>query len=368
VFSFYPLSCHNAGECINATFTNLATLGVSVTQEVTDAALLREVATWSVETYTNTSNGLMHFGSGSDLWNISFAGDISAATFARLGPTNLVNVDTMSGSGAVIDSCVFSVTKCNLGRIKTSDTRVTNTTMSQAVGRNLEITGLQVWFEGPVSMNNISISNNTFIGEGESVVHISKAATNITVSGNVYRNVNYRNRRMLRIAPCNSTDPYQLWLPFPLAGAAAGGGALTNIGMNASLDASIGGSERWETRAPLGFAPTVADKPSQHWLIKPAPPSGSDSSGIGSGSRPRRGHLIDAKDGQCLNVVSFSGPDVGLDPCKAFGPNDANEIFEFQQPNTTASTVAVGTTAGEQIRYYTSQVQGEQCLSASTGH
>jgi hypothetical protein len=125
----------------------------------------------------------MHFGSGSDLWNISFAGG-PAAAFARLRATNLVNVDTMSGSGAVIDSCVFSVTKCNLGRIKTSDTRVTNTTMSQAVGRNLEITGLQVWFEGPVSMNNISISNNTFIGEGESVVHISKAATNITVSVN----------------------------------------------------------------------------------------------------------------------------------------------------------------------------------------
>ena len=59
--------------------------------------------------------------------------------------------------------------------------------MSQAVGRNLEITGLQVWFEGPVSMNNISVSNNTFIGEGKSVVHISKAATNITVSGNVYK-------------------------------------------------------------------------------------------------------------------------------------------------------------------------------------
>jgi hypothetical protein len=83
----------------------------------------------------------MHFGSGSDLWNVSFAG-APADAFAELGETNIVNVDTMSGSGAVIDSCVFSVTACNLGRIKTSDTRVTNTTMSQAVGRNLEITGV----------------------------------------------------------------------------------------------------------------------------------------------------------------------------------------------------------------------------------
>jgi hypothetical protein len=132
VFSFYPLSCHNAGECINATFTNLATLSVTRTHEVTDAALLKDVEAWSVSTYTNASNGLMHFGSGSDLWNISFAAPASA--FARLRATNLVNIDTMSGSGAVIDSCVFSVTACNLGRIKTSNTRVTNTTMSQAVG------------------------------------------------------------------------------------------------------------------------------------------------------------------------------------------------------------------------------------------
>ena len=141
VFSFYPLSCHNAGECINSTFTNLATLHVTSTQEVTDASLLKDVSAWSVKTYTNASNGLMHFGSGSDLWNVSFAG-APAEAFAELGETNIVNVDTMSGSGAVIDSCVFSVTACNLGRIKTSDTRVTNTTMSQAVGRNLEITGV----------------------------------------------------------------------------------------------------------------------------------------------------------------------------------------------------------------------------------
>ena len=88
---------------------------------MTDAALLKDVEAWSVRTYTNASNGLMHFGSGSDLWNISFAA-APAAAFGRLHATNIVNVDTMSGGGAVIDSCVFSVTKCNLGRIKTSDT------------------------------------------------------------------------------------------------------------------------------------------------------------------------------------------------------------------------------------------------------
>ena len=125
----------------------------------TEKALLNTVAAWSVKTYTNKSNGLMHFGSGSDLWNISFAAAPTAA-FTKLLPTSLVNVDTMSGSGAVIDSCIFSVTACNLGRIKTSNSRVSNTTFSQAAGRNLEIVPLQVWYEGPLKINNVSIENN----------------------------------------------------------------------------------------------------------------------------------------------------------------------------------------------------------------
>ena len=247
VFSFYPLSCHNAGECINATFTNLATLSVTSTHEVTDAALLKDVEAWSVSTYTNASNGLMHFGSGSDLWNISFTA-APAAAFGRLGATNIVNVDTMSGSGAVIDSCVFSVTKCNLGRIKTSNTRVTNTTMSQAVGRNLEITGLQVWFEGPVSMNNINVSNNTFIGLGDHLVHISKAATNITVSGNVYRAAaGTSKKRMLRVVSCNLPDPYQQWQKKSTKDTSGQAFGLENVGLGLALDSSVGGSEKWET-------------------------------------------------------------------------------------------------------------------------
>ena len=165
VFSFYPLSCHNAGECINSTFTNLATLSATRTQEVTDAALLKEVAEWSVQTYTNQSNGLMHFGAGSDVWNISFAA-APARDFSRLSAKNLVNVDSMSGRGAIIDSCVFTLTKCNLGRIKTSDTRVTNTTMSRATGRNLEITGCASQALPPLPLISSYKSEKSLCGTG----------------------------------------------------------------------------------------------------------------------------------------------------------------------------------------------------------
>ena len=70
-------------------------------------------------------------------------------------------------------------------------------------------------------------------------------------------------QRMLRIAPCNASDPYQqFYTPSTPS-------TLINVGMNASVDSAVGGSEPWETRAPLGFAPTVPDKQSQVWLFTP---------------------------------------------------------------------------------------------------
>ena len=339
VLSFYELTCHTAGECINATFPQLAMMSVTGTHEVTDKALLKTVAAWSVATYTNASNGLMHFGEGSDLWNISFAA-APAAAFANLRATNLVNVDTMSGSGAVIDSCVFSVTACNLGRIKTSDSRVTNTTFSLAVGRNLEIIPLQVWFEGPLKINNVSIMNNTFIGEGRSVVHVSKAATNVTIAGNNFAPPPPPGKqKMLRVVACNATDAFQQWRKVEKSGPAPTPFGLENVGLGLALDSSVGGAEKWETRAPLGFS-AFTGAPAQLWSLAAA--------GNASASR---GKLFDSLDKQCLNVVAFTGPDVGLDPCKAAG-NVANEIMQM-------SAVGGGDRAPIQI------MNGDKCLAAA---
>ena len=87
------------------------------------------------------------------------------------------------------------------------------------------------------------------------------------------------------------------------------------------MDSSVGGSEKWETRAPVGFA-KFRGSAAQLWSVAPAGPSGNASNG----------KLLDAKDNQCLNVVAFTGPDVGLDPCKPAGSgNDGNEIFELKE-------------------------------------
>ena len=184
-FSFYPLSHFQHPE--NNTPPLLATAVVRSAASVTDGALLKRVSAWAQRTASNATNRLMHFGDGSDLWNISFV-PTHALVRSNVRPTSLVNIDTISGAGAVIRNCEFSVTACNLGRTKSSNSIITNNTFRLAASRNLEVTGLQIWFEGPLYISNVSITDNTFIGEGPkgTVVHVSKIATNVRIEGNKY--------------------------------------------------------------------------------------------------------------------------------------------------------------------------------------
>ena len=85
----------------------LATLKVASKREVSDAATLKQARLWAQKTATNKTNGLMAFGDGSDLWNISFAG-ADVATFSKLVPNTLVNIDSISGVGSEIRGCDFS--------------------------------------------------------------------------------------------------------------------------------------------------------------------------------------------------------------------------------------------------------------------
>ena len=132
-------------------------------------------------------------------------------------------------------------------------------------------------------------------------------------------------KRMLRVATCNASDPYQRWQKkAPANDGVSSDFSLVNVGLGQALDSSVGGSEKWETRAPIGFA-QYSGAAAQLWSVKPTtqPPSSS-----AAGNSSLAGKLTDSKDRQCLNVVSFTGPDIGLDPCKPPGAgNDGNEIF-----------------------------------------
>lgn len=160
-FSFYPLSHFPHPE--NNTPPILATATVATKKQVTDKKLLKQIAAWALKTASNYTNRLMHFGDGSDCWNVSF-GDVSAgssgsngdrglADLSKVSTNSLVNIDSISGAGAVIRDCHFSVTACNLGRTKSSNSLITNTTFSFAASKNLEVTGLQIWFEGKFQIN-----------------------------------------------------------------------------------------------------------------------------------------------------------------------------------------------------------------------
>ena len=184
-FSFYPLSHEQHSE--NDAPPLLATMSVVSKREIKDAATLAQARVWAKKTASNKTNVLMAFGDGSDLWNITFAANASV-DFSTLKQNTLVNIDSVSGVGAEIRNCDFSVTACNIGRTKSSNSTITNTTFSKARLRNLEVTGLQIWFEGPIYISNVSIANNTFIDEGPrgSIIQVSKASSDVRESGNRY--------------------------------------------------------------------------------------------------------------------------------------------------------------------------------------
>eukprot|EP01052_Picozoa_sp_SAG31_P030621 SAG31_NODE_3157_length_4610_cov_8.242740_5_plen_338_part_00 len=151
---------------------------------------------------------------------------------------------------------------------------------------------------------------------------------------------------MLRVVTCNASDPYQQWKKKASA-SADGSYGLENVGLGLALDSSVGGSEKWETRAPLGFAHFTGTA-AQLFSLAPAARFGNAA----NRSSTTSGRLMDAHDHQCLNVVAFAGPDVGLDPCKPAGAgDDRNEIFEMTERSDSIQITNTGS--------------GRKCLAAS---
>ena len=69
-----------------------------------------------------------------------------------------------AATGAVIRNNSFHHTTCNLGRTKSSNSIIEQNTWAHG-GSNMEITGLENWMEGPMLINNVTVRNNTFLGE-----------------------------------------------------------------------------------------------------------------------------------------------------------------------------------------------------------
>ena len=98
-------------------------------------------------------------------------GSSAVAVTSTVGPI-ILTVDELGSANALLRNNTFSQSACNIGRLKSEGSRVTNNTFMQATLRNLEVTPLLQYFEGPLhKLGNIDISNNIFIGEGAHPVH-----------------------------------------------------------------------------------------------------------------------------------------------------------------------------------------------------
>jgi hypothetical protein len=165
-----------------------------------NATLMQEAAVFANQTAADAANGVMSFatfGHVDDLWRIDFEQQAETghdgesppglALSQSVRPTSLVNIDSINGSGAVFRNNTFSLTNCNVGRWKSSNGVLHNNTFEFAKLRNLEICSLPSWFEGPIWIRNVTISGNTFIGEGtDNIIHPGPTAENVSEIGNRY--------------------------------------------------------------------------------------------------------------------------------------------------------------------------------------
>lgn len=140
---------------------------------VGDAALLAEAATLVPEleehrrlnpvSLRNTTVGWHAW----DLWHVEFAGPVPAG----VGRTTYVQIDTINNSGTVLRNNLFTDTNCNLGRFKSSHSVIHGNTFRNAKIPSLELSWLPQFFEGPVVLENVSLTQNVITGEGARPVH-----------------------------------------------------------------------------------------------------------------------------------------------------------------------------------------------------
>ena len=88
-----------------------------------------------------------------------------------VGRTAMVQIDSISNAGTMLRNNIFTNTSCNLGRYKSSNSIIDGNTFINAVIPNLELTWLPQFFEGPVHLENVSVTNNRIKGEGAVPIH-----------------------------------------------------------------------------------------------------------------------------------------------------------------------------------------------------
>jgi hypothetical protein len=156
---------------------------------VNEAALLAEAALLSESVqaagrWTELTNRTKGFINATVVWRVNFTAPLPPRVFTALaaltvpgnpggastGPV-IMTVDEISCAKAELRNNVFNGTSCNLGRFKSPGGSIVGNTFLNAKLRNLELTVLLPYFEGPVRLSGIEVRDNVFVGVGGDPIH-----------------------------------------------------------------------------------------------------------------------------------------------------------------------------------------------------
>jgi hypothetical protein len=163
--SFYPLNTFSWPPLATATVARLARVDGAAADALLADAYARASAAAVATPCSACNAGLKNF-SSAQLWNVT-----PAAPLAGVPPLSFATADGISAAGARLADCTFSDSITNLGRWKSSNSRIERTTWARTGKQNLEIEPLQHWLEGPFGPHNVTIDSCVFEGTRVSPVH-----------------------------------------------------------------------------------------------------------------------------------------------------------------------------------------------------
>jgi len=137
--SFYPLNTFSFPPLATGTVAGLARVDGAAADALLADAYARASAAAVATPCSACEKGLNKY-SSAQLWNVTLR-----APLGGVPPLSFATADGISAAGAVVADCVFANSISNLGRWKSSGSRIERSTWARTVNQNLEIEPLQNW-------------------------------------------------------------------------------------------------------------------------------------------------------------------------------------------------------------------------------
>ena len=205
--SFYPLNTFSFPPLATGAVAGLARVDGAAADALLADAYARASAAAVATPCSACKKGLNKY-ANAQLWNVTFA-----VPLAGVPPLSFSTADAIAAGGAVVTDCVFQNSISNLGRWKSSNSRIERTSWARTSNQNLEIEPLQNWLwvlplarrrsprrakapnptpppkssrrEGPFGVHNVSIDSCVFEGTDNSPVH-TFGATDVRQTNNTF--------------------------------------------------------------------------------------------------------------------------------------------------------------------------------------